>query len=533
MFRLLIADDEFIELSALSQYLAQELAGMVSIATANNGMELLSVCESFNPDIILTDVEMPGINGLVALRLIKRLNKNCKTIIHSAYNHFEYVRDALDLRSDAYILKPAKRQEILKVVQDAIATLQAEHERAQQEERIHHILKDLRPLIETECVTAIMLSDIDETRLLRFLELLELRFSVACMLVFQFLPFPPGALVQVGEGRKDRLEWMRAELEGIPSIVVGPYINDKITCLVTLPPDQTGQQRLTWVIELARKVIDRLHVAFGTPAFAGIGRLYDQLSELPQSYRDSLRALNERSPGVTVSFAGDSLPVRKLADPFSRNETLLLSALEARNAPLFNERLEKTLEDLGRAEMSLDQQKDAVLAFLVSAKRLGSELSDRQFDLAGKLRLAIASLQTIATFRDLQDWCAAQLAEMLDSLNMTTASTRTSHTNEAIRFIETNYMKAISLDLVAEQVGVSSYYLSHLFTQETGKTYIAWLTEFRVRMARQLLAKRNFSLADLAAAVGYANPTYFAKIFRKITSHTVREVNDRCIESEE
>ena len=94
-------------------------------------------------------------------------------------------------------------------------------------------------------------------------------------------------------------------------------------------------------------------------------------------------------------------------------------------------------------------------------------------------------------------------------------------------------VKRQDVGLVAEQVGVSSYYLSHLFTQETGKTYIAWLTEFRVRMARQLLAKRNFSLADLAAAVGYANPTYFAKIFRKITSHTVREVNDRCIESEE
>jgi len=93
-------------------------------------------------------------------------------------------------------------------------------------------------------------------------------------------------------------------------------------------------------------------------------------------------------------------------------------------------------------------------------------------------------------------------------------------------------MRPISLDLVAENIGVSSYYLSHLFSQEKGKTYISYLTEFRVHKARQLMESRVMTIDELASAVGYASASYFIKIFRKVTGHGLQETNRRCHEIE-
>jgi two-component system response regulator YesN len=532
MYRLLIADDEFIELSALTQFLRAQLADSVMIETANNGMELLSVFERFNPDLILTDVEMPGLNGLVALRIIRRLSRRCKIIIHSAYNHFEYVRDALDLRSDAYILKPAKRQDILGVIQETLGKLRAEDERERWEERSQQILEDLIPLLENDCVTSILLSDIDETKLLKYLDLLEIKFGSGCMITFQFLTLNTGGLASIGEGKKERLEWLLGELKGIGSILVGPYINDKITCLVTFSEGPEEHHQVTWLVQLARNLVDKAKERFGNPCFAGIGRIQSSLADLNRSYRESNLALADRESGQIVRYAGDSLPVRPPADPFGPRQVLLLSALEARNEALLLTRLEETLEELSRASLSFDQQKDAVLLFVITIRKSTADMTGGGQLQSSTLRLDIGAIHELQEFRALREWLVNLVRDLLKELTSVAVNTKNSHTNEAIKFIDNNYMKSISLDLVAESIGVSSYYLSHLFTLEKGKTYISYLTEFRVRKARQIMESRSATIEEIANSVGYSNAAYFIKIFKKITGHGLREVNRRCTESE-
>jgi len=532
MYKLLIADDEFIELSAITQFLRKELGDEVTIETANNGPELLSVFESFDPDLILTDVEMPGLNGLVALRIIKRLKPRCKTIIYSAYDHFEYVRDALDLRSDAYILKPAKRHELLGIIQETIKKLREEKDRLDREARSQQILEDLKPVLEIDCVTSILLADIDVPKLLKYFDLLEIKFSGGCMLTFQFMPSASDALISLGESRKERSAWLYNELKGMGSIFVGPYINEKIPCFVTLPDTQDEHHQTAWVVELASNLTERAKERFGAPAYAGIGRVRRNLSDMTRSYRESNHALADRESGQTVRYAGDSLPVRPVADPFGPREALLLSALESRNDSLTLGSLAEALNELGQARLCFDQQKDAVLFFVILVRKRIAELTGVGQVPASTLRLDIGAIQELKVFRELRDWLVALVKDLLKELADSAVDTRNSHTNEAIKYIENNYMRPISLDLVAENIGVSSYYLSHLFSQEKGKTYISYLTEFRVHKARQLMESRAMTIDELAAAVGYASASYFIKIFRKVTGHGLHETNHRCQETE-
>jgi two-component system response regulator YesN len=93
----------------------------------------------------------------------------------------------------------------------------------------------------------------------------------------------------------------------------------------------------------------------------------------------------------------------------------------------------------------------------------------------------------------------------------------------AMDFIQDNLCEDLSLETVAENVGVSSYYLSRIFKNEIGETFINYITALRIDKAKQLFRKYNYSVRIVCQKIGYQNPTYFCKVFKKITGQTVNE----------
>jgi YesN/AraC family two-component response regulator len=125
---IVIADDEPLSLKSEELFIRNEFPGIEIIGLAEDGIELKRMLEELKPDIAIVDICMPGLSGIEVIELLQ--HKNCAThfIINTAYSDFEYIKKALDLKTDGYLLKPGKRNEKIEVVNRLCRTVEIEKE---------------------------------------------------------------------------------------------------------------------------------------------------------------------------------------------------------------------------------------------------------------------------------------------------------------------------------------------------------------------------------------------------------------------
>ncbi|MDL2317889.1 response regulator, partial [Eubacteriales bacterium OttesenSCG-928-A19] len=122
-YRILVVDDEALETDALRRILTREFPGRVDVATASNGSKAIRMAESLRPDIILMDIEMPGVSGLDAARVIRQMLPRCRIIIITAYQRFQYAQDAVSLGVSDYLLKPLATADLLALLTRTMAEI--------------------------------------------------------------------------------------------------------------------------------------------------------------------------------------------------------------------------------------------------------------------------------------------------------------------------------------------------------------------------------------------------------------------------
>ena len=140
-YTFLVVDDEGIERMALSQIIRREFSGDVRVHTLPNGMEMLRFLEKQGADVAIVDIDMPGINGIDAIRTLRQRGNSIKVIINTAYSNFQYAVDAIKLEVDDYLVKPLKREKLIETLRNCIAKLEAERRQADKEQELRQALK--------------------------------------------------------------------------------------------------------------------------------------------------------------------------------------------------------------------------------------------------------------------------------------------------------------------------------------------------------------------------------------------------------
>lgn len=120
MYRVLIADDEPIERMVISKIIRDEFKDQLEVVQAVNGREAIELFESKNFQIVILDIEMPGINGLEAAEKIRKIDKNCNIIFLTAFDEFNYAKKAITVRALDYLLKPSSEEEIIAIIEESI-----------------------------------------------------------------------------------------------------------------------------------------------------------------------------------------------------------------------------------------------------------------------------------------------------------------------------------------------------------------------------------------------------------------------------
>ncbi|WP_169083360.1 response regulator [Paenibacillus sp. PL91] len=186
MYRLLIADDEALEREGLEWIIERMLPNTFQILHAENGRIAIERAEEHRPHIVLMDINMPGIQGLEAIREIKNKLPDTKFVMVTAYDYFAYAKEALSLGVKEYLIKPAKREQVVETLQQLIEELEQEKKKRSDELELRQKLSQLLPLAENELAMMFMLDHITYTDIEQLSEWLSFPLSQGCAIVIAF-----------------------------------------------------------------------------------------------------------------------------------------------------------------------------------------------------------------------------------------------------------------------------------------------------------------------------------------------------------
>ncbi|WP_240415143.1 response regulator transcription factor [Paenibacillus periandrae] len=461
-----------------------------------NGDDVLTALESVRPHLVLTDINMPGIDGLELIEKLNQLDPNIMSMIVSVHDEFEYARVGMRFGVIDYLLKPVKRDILYKAVDQAIVHIEKESKR--REEWLNGSI--------TQMLLAEEIPDYDILQ--------SINGRAYCMVL---LVLDKGSAVK---GWKDSaISWNELRLQ-----LVSKYASESDLYCV----DLDCRQKIV--------LIPLPHIIQMSDIQEKLSFLYEQLRALPSPVHMGFAVKSERSSLYQVCLELQQRLDKQMTFGMS---TWLPPELKRQDAEL------GTVWEKVRV-MELHYKKgdmlkgSAVLQLIMEELRL-KQVTRRQLqlfihDLLYSLKYnVLASKMGMVSVHDLQEDVRQlnQLASYTELFNWLNESIVSIYCEQEIKdfnpkglvpvllqLIHNHFQGNISLQQFASEHHVSLGYLSRIFKSQTGHTFSEYITNYRIGKAKELLTSGVERLQEISSLVGYEDPRHFSALFKKIVGET-------------
>ncbi|MDO4260934.1 MAG: response regulator [Eubacteriales bacterium] len=529
MYRVMLADDEGIVRDSLRMMIEKHFPEECQIETAKTGRDVIELAESFRPDIAFMDIQMPGINGIEAIREIQKSNPSVVFIVLSAYDKFDYAKEAIDLGVMEYINKPFGAPNITAALERAMRLVDQRRKKRSDDLKIKEKMETVTPIIENGFIYAIMFQEQFEEDVDNYKQLLGLTADYGCMLALTVGDDQKGNRMTnaVGAGVRTQLNYhkVRELLKETWDCVVGSVISNKIPVFLPMSARKMDYEERIGMIDVGRELARKLRRMTDISFRIGIGSVRS-LRESMESYEEALKALNNSTGSVAHV---DDLPIQCRYDaeyPLDLERELFDSLRSGRIDECersAGKYFDWMTESYGENNMSVRLKIVEFVLFADHEAYLNGGMTYHFEERDNYLPVVMGAEKN----SDLRGWFLEKFKEACG--NMT--SKKEEHENQLVTkaqaYIQENFQKDLSLDEVSRQLDLSPYYFSKLFKEETGSNFVEYVTNLRICRAKELLAQDGLSMKEICSRVGYSDPNYFSRIFKKNLGMTPTEYREK------
>ena len=529
MYKIMLADDEGIVIDSLKFIIEKNFPDICQVESAKTGRKVIELAENYRPDIAIMDIQMPGINGIDAMKEIRQMNKSTIFIVMSAYDKFDYAREAINLGVLEYLNKPVDQQKIVEVLERAMKLIDEEKERRSQDLLIKEKLETVVPIIENNMIYTALFQDDYDTEIDNFRSLLSIDKDFGYVIVLEWgdnqhdnhLTNAVGTGIRMQSYYKE----IREVIKGYFECIIGSMMANRVIIYVPYDKDSLEYSERIEIIEKTRTMIRKLKQYIDVRFRAGIGSVI-RLEECARSYEEGQRAL--RKSDGTVAHVAD-LPIMVSYEPNYPidQERRLFEMTEKGNE---NEALIAANRFFGwMVENYSDHIYDIklkTLEFVLWAEHLVINEGGMEYHFLSRQDY-LPSLLALNSVDEIQQWFVNKISAACRDVVSSREKQSSSSVERAKNFIMERYNKDISLDEVSKEVDISPYYFSKLFKEETGENFIEYLTSIRINKAKQLITGSDMSMKEICTEVGYSDPNYFSRIFKKNVGVTPTEYKEK------
>lgn len=538
MYKLVIVDDEPTVRFGLSTYFDWNAYGIEVVGDADDGDVALEVIERVKPDLVLTDVRMPNMDGIQLSNRLSERFPHIKIVFVSGHDDAEYLKSALQVKAVDYMFKPVNLGELSVVVERLVRTLQTEKQERKLIEDMQVKLIQSMPLLREKFLMSLIREGVtfpariqDRTRFLGLDLPLEATYWVIA------IRMDNASEVAQTRSERDQQLLSYSVLNIVQELIekeIGGYVFENQTgefVGILRLVEQEDQESLLFT--LAKEVRESLYNYLKISVTIGVGERISRLASLPQSYSQAREAADQRwYLGKNQVISMDNLEQGKESmyrfDP-AQNERLI-SSLKAAEASKVQAELHIIYDALSRNRAEgMQYGRNLSLQLLLLASRILLELNVHRQGLEEKENELLAKVFQQETLGDLRRLVESHLLEVCERIGEK-RSGKAKNVIERIRaLIDKRFAENLQVGDIAKEVFLSTTYLCLLFKQETGETINEYMTKVRVDKAKELLKDPSNKFYEVCYAVGYSDPSYFSKIFKKYTGHTPSSFRDHVM----
>jgi two-component system response regulator YesN len=526
MIKVVIADDEEKVCQLICNLIDWKSINMEIVGIAHNGIEALELVKTLKPNLMITDIRMPGYDGLELISYIKEVDPKVECIIISGYRHFEYAQNAIKYGVFDYLLKPIKKDELLSTLAKMNEKFRLRTEKLSNEERLKISIQNNIDKLRSGLFTEILLQkkcDLEEFTLSKINENYHFKFESGC---FQ------AAIVKVDcgfdEGYNSSIKLLQDKIAQILSVNLKDkcfdmdiHHDDSIVYLVL----NYMQENRKIIRKQLKMVLDELLIqknVFEQVEFTiGLGTIVEDIRQLSDSFKMAHLAMEQR----LVVGTGKLIEEIKVIDTQPITNRLLAElnkSMEASLEILDKDGVLNSIAELRTSIKSADHfrgaevfklVKEACNIYLVLLRNRELILSNNDEFYENFCLYANRCGSVEEVFR----YLTIRIEESLDQMIEDKKYADTKPIRMAKKYIQQNSMKPISLEEVSSYVGFNASYFSTLFKKESGSNFLEYLSEVRMNHAKELLKETNISIAEICEKVGYSDLKHFTKSFKKAT----------------
>jgi two-component system response regulator YesN len=533
MYKLFIVDDEYVVIQSIKYIIDKYATEVQIVGYAENGREAIQMADILKPDIVFMDVELSGINGIEAIKEIKKKH-NCRFVIISAYDYFTYAKEAIQQEVEEYLLKPFDKSEIINTLNKIIIKIEEDKIKRNNEINIKEKLITITPFAENEIVNRIIFGNAYQGDLKKSLDYcLDSSFEEGFALIVTIMS--KNDSLDSKSNNEKILSAMRGVIKNHLDCIVGYDINGSIPVFSTalnlnenkIP--QAFAKCIQRLYENIKKICKReVQIA--------VGRVYKGIENMGSSYKEALMVLRENREKPGIIFYDDLFSADGNSEKLIQNhkekkigylEKLLNENIRAGNKfgslQVYNKLF---IEVLNHYHMDFGKVKNRMLEVVVIITKLVADVNADENSHKYISQSYIDEYLSIDSFNYLRGWIKAHIESVCDYIKLVSENQDDSIAALAKKYIQENYHKDINLESVAKKFLVSSSYLSKLFKEEFRENFIDYLTRVRVEKSIDLLKNTTLSIKEISYKLGYGDPNYFCKVFKKVTGYTPTEIRN-------
>lgn len=528
MFKVIIIDDEPIIRTGLSKKINWDKLECIVAGEGKNGNEGVDLARRLKPDIIITDIKMPKLDGLDFIKIIRDELPNSQVIFLTGYAEICFAQKAIELGAFGFVLKPTKFNQLEDIIQRACERVYKIKIKETEEMSLKSKLNTTSSIVNDKIIHDILFEPMQDDEIMDRIKLLnfDIRdFRIAVLLL--------GNLIKLQKGCSEKIDGYKSQIASCVRDIIQDinqrynmnviyHVNGSNIVLVLNFLDEnllTANHELLNVLEYVRQ---KLFEVTSITLPLGLSRFHEEVGHIQLAYQEALRALKE-------SFFGG-------CDRIYVYENLILS--DSAISPISIRcdfykclRLGKSVdlyayleEFIGRMRMIHNE------AFIkkTAIETIANIISTLNEVIEGihepELESTIYNdIWESNTFEQMVDYIKQLVDYAIKSINIKLGNSKCPTINRLLDYLENNYHKDISLSTMADHFSMNQWYLSKLVKKETNETFSDLLKKIRIGKAKQLLEIGNYKTYEVSERVGFVDYRYFTQVFKKDVGITPSE----------
>lgn len=515
-YKVILVDDEAEVIDMIEKKIHWNDLGFEVAGSATNGVKALELVEKLQPDVVLTDIKMPYMDGLELSRRLNREYPNIYIMLCTGFDEFEYAKEAVHLEIKEYMLKPVNATELSESLTNLKHTLDREREEKLNVKKLNDYFQEVLPKLQSNFFISLIEGRVEKHDYERFLQAYQVDMKgplFGCVIFHTSENHVP-------EGMNPLLLSMSVERE------IKQRLMDQWNCrefiymgntLLILELD--AEDKITQITDACDRFCRWAYRIMGAVVTAGIGTVCDSLYEISLSYERAREAVSYRvlygtKRAINIGEIVPKEQIKPVQSEESRMQTLF-RAIRIGDSTEIERAAHGEMEKLHKNTETMSQYNLATMEIVSGFFKFCTDNSLDFNKISGNMQNIYEKVSQMDE-SSLTAWIVQMSETISEKLKCARNSSARRLIVEAQNIVKERYMEAdISLDEICTVLGVSNSYFSSLFKKEAGKSFISYLTDYRMDIAAEMILNTDEKSYTIAEKVGYLDANYFSYVFKK------------------